>query len=394
MRPGRATRALLAGGLDEADCRLAAALEERRLRDPGLYPGMPAEERAAGRGAGGGKRAHPGFIELWQAMAELAGRVPPSTTARLLSSGRRQDGCEVVVDRRAADPSEPARQADPAPRRDAAAGAGAHACCPGSSVQRGRRRGAAHVAAAGRRPLRQERALPGARRSTRREAQRRANRLAEVVDYVAWQARRVAPGRVLVVTYKACEAAFDGIPGVETGHFNAIAGLDVYRDVRLLVVVGRPLPSRCRAGAARTARCSGTCPRAATTGRFAACGCATAAAARCGCTSMSDDKAELLRAAICDDEVIQAIGRGRGVNRTADDPLEVHVLADVALPLVHDRLLAWETVRPTSFQRMLLAGVAVDSPADAALLHPALFSRRAAGARRRSSGPDLSDKTL
>ena len=81
-----------------------------------------------------------------------------------------------------------------------------------------------------------------------REAQRRRNRLAEVVDYVAWQARRVRPGRVLAVTYKASEDAFRAIPGVEVAHFNAVAGLDAYRDVRLLIVVGRPLPSDSRGG--------------------------------------------------------------------------------------------------------------------------------------------------
>lgn len=47
---------------------------------------------------------------------------------------------------------------------------------------------------------------------------------------------------MLVVTYKQIEAAFAGIPGVETGHFKAIAGLDVYKDVALLIVIGRPLP--------------------------------------------------------------------------------------------------------------------------------------------------------
>ncbi|MFO7856532.1 MAG: hypothetical protein R6V44_15200, partial [Paracoccaceae bacterium] len=69
------------------------------------------------------------------------------------------------------------------------------------------------------------------------------------------------------------------------------------------------------------------------------------------------------------------IGRGRGVNRGPDDPLDVHVLADVALPLVHDELRAWETVRPDVVQRMLMAGVAVavDGPADAAALHPEMF---------------------
>ena len=68
-----------------------------------------------------------------------------------------------------------------------------------------------------------------------------------------------------------------------------------------------------------------------------------------------------------------AVGRGRGVNRTAATPLDVHILADVALPLVHDTVSAWELVAPDVFQKMLLAGVAVDSPADAVALHPDQF---------------------
>ena len=53
--------------------------------------------------------------------------------------------------------------------------------------------------------------------------------------------------------------------------------------------------------------------------------------------------------------------------------IEVHLLADVALPLVHDEIVTWEAVVPDIVQRMLLVGVAVDSPADAARLHPMLF---------------------
>ena len=40
---------------------------------------------------------------------------------------------------------------------------------------------------------------------------------------------------------------------------------------------------------------------------------------------------------------------------------------------IHDRVLAWEAVVPDIVQRMLLAGLAVDSPSDAAALHPGLF---------------------
>ena len=148
-------------------------------------------------------------------------------------------------------------------------------------------------------------ALPAAAARSAAEAQRRANRLREVVDYVAWQARRVAPGRVLVVTYKACEAAFERIAGVETAHFNAIAGLDAYRDVRLLVVVGRPLPSD-----AALAPLAGALFRHLPQGGYVSelrgvrmrDGSSRAVRVR----THSDEKAELLRAAICDDEVLQA----------------------------------------------------------------------------------------
>lgn len=61
------------------------------------------------------------------------------------------------------------------------------------------------------------------------------------------------------------------------------------------------------------------------------------------------------------------------MNRTEANPLEVYVLADVAVPLVFERLTTWDVERPDVVQRMLLAGFVVNSPADAALLHPELF---------------------
>jgi hypothetical protein len=177
----------------------------------------------------------------------------------------------------------------------------------------------------------------------------------------------------MVITHKDCEAAFADIAGVEVAHFNAVAGLDRWRDAALLVVIGRPLPRDSALDA----------PCAAFFGRRPAGGyhkVVRGVRMRDGSSrgvrvvAHEDEMAEVLRAAVCDDEMIQAIGRGRGINRSADNPLEVHVLANVALPLVHDRLLSWTTEVPDLLQRMLLAGIAVDSPADAATLHPALFS--------------------
>lgn len=49
-------------------------------------------------------------------------------------------------------------------------------------------------------------------------------------------------------------------------------------------------------------------------------------------------------------------------------------MADVALPLIHDSVVLWDSVKPDLMQMMLLAGLAVDSPADAAALYPQLLS--------------------
>ena len=51
-----------------------------------------------------------------------------------------------------------------------------------------------------------------------------------------------------------------------------------------------------------------------------------------------DPRAEAVRWAICEAELIQAIGRGRGVNRTADNPLQIDILTNVCLPIEVDEI--------------------------------------------------------
>ncbi|WP_324754005.1 hypothetical protein [Roseovarius sp. Pro17] len=72
--------------------------------------------------------------------------------------------------------------------------------------------------------------------------------------------------------------------------------------------------------------------------------------------------------------LFQAFGRGRGLNRTAQNLLEVHILADVDLPLVRDCIAPWDSFQTGIFQRMLLEGAAVDSASDAFALYPEMFS--------------------
>lgn len=358
------SEALRAAGLGVEACRNAATLERKAIRDPGLFPGMTAEQRRTAVAAAQRNEAIRTRIAVWEAIAiQLATgaegrvRVLPGDCLQVLGvkpihvtlAGKpvlhldatlRPELARTVLPRLRV-----AEIAAAAPFMNVTLVAGSFgkgSLCPD----------------------------PAARPE---ERQRRQNRLAECVDYVRWRARSVAPGRLLVVTYQGIEAAFANIPGVEAAHFNAIAGLDRYRDVAALIVIGRPLPQdrdldplvgaffgETVTGGYRKAQ-AGVRMRDGTGRTVSA-------------MVHEHPRAELLRAAICDDELVQAIGRGRGINRDASNPLTVHVLADVALPLVHDRVLPWELVKPDLMQRMLLAGVAVDSPGDACRLHPTMFS--------------------
>ena len=362
-------QAVRATGLSASDCRDAARLELDRIGSPGLHPGIADDAREPLRRQVmdlARARAH---ATLWRALRDLLETKADGDGRVRVISHAGQLAVEVLGSKPIHSnlAEKPVLHLDATLRPDLARAVLPNLECLTIEAS------TPHMQVA----LVQGRFGKGticpAAGLAHEEAARRANRLRECVDYVHWQARRVSPGRVLVVTHKSIEAAFAGIPGVATEHFNAVAGLDVHRDVRLLIVLGRPLPSQqalgSLAGGILGHSLAGEYRRFPRGVRMH-----DGTSRSVQVVEHSDPQGEVLRGAICDDELIQAIGRGRGVNRTAANPLEVHLLADVALPLVHDRVLAWETVVPDVFQRMLLAGMAVDSPADAVALYPGLFT--------------------
>ncbi|WP_339950722.1 bifunctional DNA primase/polymerase [uncultured Albimonas sp.] len=373
LAPGPARRsAFIEAGLDAEGCRVAASIERSRLRDPGLYPGMPPAARGPAIEIAKINARVRAAIRFWDALADLV-EGGAETSGRLrIGAPDPETGLHAIVVS-GVKPVHPNLRSIPVLHLDATLRpALARTILPHLSV----------VEIEADAPHMRLRLVAGSFGKGNlvpqvdlapEERGRRARRLAECVDYVRWQARRAAPGRVLVITHKGIEAAFSGIRGVSTAHFNAIAGLDAFKDVRLLIVVGRPLPPT-PSLQADAAAFFGTWPGDRYVHRRKGVLMRTGDVRSVAAVVSPDEEAEVLRAAICDDEVIQAIGRGRGVNRTANDPLEVHLLADLALPLVHDEIVPWELVKPDLFQRMLLAGVALDSPGDAALLHPAMFA--------------------
>ncbi|MBV8456130.1 MAG: hypothetical protein JO122_05900 [Acetobacteraceae bacterium] len=125
----------------------------------------------------------------------------------------------------------------------------------------------------------------------------------------------------LIITYKALKAAFEGIPFVEVAHFNAVAGLDRWRHVRHVFIIGRPLPPAEEVRvmtAALTARpIAAVEPHIETRGICMADGTGWPIDMR----AYEDADMEAVRAAITDAEVMQAVGRPRGINRTAETPV-------------------------------------------------------------------------
>jgi putative DNA primase/helicase len=72
-----------------------------------------------------------------------------------------------------------------------------------------------------------------------------------------------------------------------------------------------------------------------------------------------DPIAEAIRWRICEAELIQSIGRGRGVNRTAETPLQIDLLTHIPLPCEIDEAGPFKNFEPTPFDLMAARGLVV-----------------------------------
>lgn len=168
-----------------------------------------------------------------------------------------------------------------------------------------------------------------------------------------------------------------GLPnGISVEHFNAVAGLDQYRNVRGLMVIGRTVPSPAAVEALAGA-ITGREPQLVGRGEWygkTVRGIRTDAAngSAVECDAHPDPVAEACRWQICEGELLQAIGRARGVNRTAGAPLAIDVLANVCLPLTVNEVAPWSP--PGEEFEMMADGVVLDSSTDMAVAWPSVWA--------------------
>ncbi|WP_140886694.1 hypothetical protein [Muricoccus nepalensis] len=200
--------------------------------------------------------------------------------------------------------------------------------------------------------------------------------LANLRDFVAGE---TCGERSLVITYEDAEAAFAGLPGVETGHFNAVAGIDRWKDVRHLFVIGRPRPRSDQVRVLAAALTGEPVEVAESQRETRGVRLTEGRSGTVEVRAYANPAAELVSTAITDAEIVQGIGRARGINRTEQDPVRVWLFADVVTPLLVDELLDWRDLAPGSVERMACRGIFLASPSDAARAYPDLFGTVEAG---------------
>lgn len=206
----------------------------------------------------------------------------------------------------------------------------------------------------------------------------------KLLGFIASKAAAVWPKRALVICQKDIEKALEayGLPdNIETGHYKAIAGIDTWGDVAALITIGRTLPPVKTVEALAEATTGRTCnrivpiigedgaPRVSYETHDAVRVMRNGDVLSTSRLAHPDPIAEAWRWTICEGEMLQAIGRARGVNRTSENPVSIVVMSDIPLDLPLDSLVQWQDVRPGPYDQMATRGVVMSSPADAVVAH-------------------------
>ena len=77
------------------------------------------------------------------------------------------------------------------------------------------------------------------------------------------------------------------------------------------------------------------------------------------------DVVEAVRWSICEGELLNgAIGRARGIRRTAENPVDVYLLNNLSLPIEIHETQTWDAAQPTAVELMAARGVIMDCPTE------------------------------
>ena len=188
---------------------------------------------------------------------------------------------------------------------------------------------------------------------------------------------------VLVICQQALEQhLLDlGLPdNVEVAHFNATRGIDRWGGVRCVMLVGRTLPSPVDVETL-TENLTGWAVEKISDGQWyprqsAGVDVGSGVGLSVQGEQHPDPMAEAVRWQICEAELIQCGGRGRGVNRSASAPLQLDVLSNVCLPMEVAQPLRWDDNAPGRIEEMVAHGLLPEGPAAAAMIYPDIWKEK------------------
>lgn len=366
---------LLRSGLTGETCTQAIEAEWRLKEATAIFPGMPKADRLKAVQAAHHAKHVRGYVAIWQAARGLLYDDTAETSGRLYLEYREDEGEGRVTLVKARSIKTVAKGwRVPTLILDATLPAPEilRAFYPQVEVPEPIEAAMPHVR------VRQVLGAPVAARKLKADEDGANRNLRAIRREILRRYVELGRAPLLAVAQKAAADWLRGsdLPkGISVEHFNAVAGLDQYRDVRGLMVIGRTVPSPAAVEALAGA-ITGHEPALVGRGEWygkAIRGIRTSTGSGVGmeCDAHPDTVAEACRWQICEGELLQAVGRARGVNRTAETPLAIDVLANVCLPLTVDEVVNWSP--PGEEFEMLADGVVLDSGDDMALAWPGVW---------------------
>jgi putative DNA primase/helicase len=214
--------------------------------------------------------------------------------------------------------------------------------------------------------------------------------LSAVRRYILRRWMETGRQRTLVITQLYADEwlKVKGLPkNIAVEHFNNITGRDEYHDVRLLLVIGRTAPGP-RATEALAGALSGAQPKIVPFNpRFTwypssshSIKLRDGSGIKTNCDEHPDRFVEDVRWLVHEAELIQSIGRGRALNRTAETPLDIDLLFDTCLPIAVDEAVRWK--KPSLLiETAIDEGAVLTSPIDMVKAWPALWPNEKAADR-------------
>jgi hypothetical protein len=194
---------------------------------------------------------------------------------------------------------------------------------------------------------------------------------------------------MLVICQEAVEEWLKkvGLPaGISTEHYNNVSGLDRYKDVGSQLLIGRtiPLPVAIEAYAGaltgeepiKVPKDQRWYPPIERAIRLAD---GTTGIAVERCDLHPDPVGEHVRFQICEGELLQALGRVRAINRTAENPVAIGIVTDVVLPITVNKVEAWKA--PSLAMEPAEEGAMLFSPHDMAKIWPLVWKSTQAANR-------------